>query len=542
MAGAPKLLAKAIDSHSNCAILALMFSLLIHCFRWLFSKAALIAAVWIITLSLVAGWLFLREKNVIPGVSRLPTGAEIDFTMQRLDELARQSKKLQAEALHTYDEKKRQLASMAREYEEDVETVQKLSSEVMELRDLLQRILAWLSQEDVPKEKELAAKEKQLSALKAMLPEKAARKEALAAELARAEEKMHSLLAPVQQEIDRLRIQLGQYERAKGQGKDRAVQPTAPRPAWMVAALLWLEKAKQHYFWPLVITSVSILIGPFLYHALVYYFIAPVMSLAAPLRLRLPFSEPIAVSGSAASQELRLLASETALVKPLYAVASDEHLEKRTHFLFHSAYPFTSLASGLTEMLRLRLPPGSGLEDFMNFRLSARNPGTEMAVVTLEKGAALVLRPSHIAGVIFPTNQPMKLYSHWHFFSLQAWLRFHFRHFELVGSGKVILHAARGVRAEWLGDFPRRPGSMEKATRRKRVNSESTIAFTPGLQLRCVKTETFWSYFRGRQPLYDDLWEGTGVAICQEMTTGPAAGKRTFWTALGNALWNIFGL
>ena len=67
----------------------------------------------------------------------------------------------------------------------------------------------------------------------------------------------------------------------------------------------------------------------------------------------------------------------------------------------------------------------------------------------------------------------------------------------------------------------------------RRTNQDATIGFTPGLAYRPIRAETFWAYFRGMNPLFDDLFEGTGVFLCQETSAkGPQEQVRKFWAEL----------
>jgi hypothetical protein len=84
------------------------------------------------------------------------------------------------------------------------------------------------------------------------------------------------------------------------------------------------------------------------------------------------------------------------------------------------------------------------------------------------------------------------------------------------------------------------PGQPRPA---RRTNQDATIGFTPGLAYRPVRAETFWAYFRGMNPLFDDLFEGVGVFLCQETSArGEQAEVRKFWASLRGGLLRIFGL
>jgi len=77
----------------------------------------------------------------------------------------------------------------------------------------------------------------------------------------------------------------------------------------------------------------------------------------------------------------------------------------------------------------------------------------------------------------------------------------------------------------------------------RRTNQDATIGFTPNLDYKPVRAETFWGYYRGMNPLFDDLFSGEGVFLCQEITTeGGAGATRKFWSGLRDGVLRVFGL
>jgi hypothetical protein len=108
---------------------------------------------------------------------------------------------------------------------------------------------------------------------------------------------------------------------------------------------------------------------------------------------------------------------------------------------------------------------------------------------------------------------------------------------EFVGPCRLRVSGSRGVRAEVLSAVVGNPAPA------RRTNQDATIGFTPGLAYRPVRAETFWAYFRGMNPLFDDLFEGEGVFLCQETSAkGPQEETRKFWAGLRGGVLRIFGL
>jgi hypothetical protein len=102
---------------------------------------------------------------------------------------------------------------------------------------------------------------------------------------------------------------------------------------------------------------------------------------------------------------------------------------------------------------------------------------------------------------------------------------------------KLVLWAYRGVRAERLTQENIKQGNE------RRTNQLATIGFTPSLSYRSRRSETFISYLRNQNPLFDDLFSGQGVFLCQQISRAEhhrQSGK--FWANLWNGLTKIIGI
>jgi hypothetical protein len=256
------------------------------------------------------------------------------------------------------------------------------------------------------------------------------------------------------------------------------------------------------------------------------------------------------VGASRVSVEAVLRPGELLRVKEKFLQASDEGIVKRTRFVLDWRIPLTSLACGLVELIEMhpsrRVPEirnaagESAVEGEGEFRVTLSNgqdPHIELAIVEVPAGASLVLRPSFLAGVIQREGERLEIRRHWRLFRWQAWISGQFRFFEFVGPCRLVVAGSRGVRAERLVD---RAGQSAPA---RRTNQDATIGFTPNLAYRPVRAETFWSYYRGMNPLFDDLFAGRGLFVLQETATegaGAKAGK--FWSSVWNGVLKVFGL
>ncbi|MBA3850737.1 MAG: hypothetical protein C0502_12205, partial [Opitutus sp.] len=237
-----------------------------------------------------------------------------------------------------------------------------------------------------------------------------------------------------------------------------------------------------------------------------------------------------------ASVDVALEPGDVLWVKEAFLQASDEGLVKSTRWLLDWRMPFMCLAAGLRELIEARnAAPEARLRTTLSSQADAH---VEIAAVRVPAGASLVLRPSYLAGLVGPLGRrAAAIRKHWRLFSLQSWATGQFRYFEFVGPCTLLVAGSRGVRAEVLATEAGAP------VQARRANQDATIGFTPGLAYRPVRAETFWAYFRGQNPLFDDLFEGRGVFLCQQTSAkGEAAGQRQAMSSIWGGLLRIFGL
>lgn len=286
---------------------------------------------------------------------------------------------------------------------------------------------------------------------------------------------------------------------------------------------------------PLLAGIAMFLFGPTAWKIGCYYFWAPLIALGRPIRLAGDQAEEIRAAPSMVSNRVSLAPGERAVLKEKFLQASDEALRRRTRFVFDWRIPFSSAACGLIELTQMI---NTGEREYSITFSTQEEPMTELSVIELPAAASLVLRPSHLAGVVTRADQRLKIDRHWRLLSLHAWVTLQFRYFEFHGPCRLIVCGQRGVRAEFM-----RSGEGE-ALLARRTNQDSTIGFTPNLMYHSARAETFWAYYRGRNPLFDDLFRGgSGAFICQEISSrGSAWSIRRFWSSFWGALLKVFGL
>lgn len=285
--------------------------------------------------------------------------------------------------------------------------------------------------------------------------------------------------------------------------------------------------------WYLLAAVIGWFLGPLLSRAFFYYGLAPWVAKGRPIRFSSMdvYATPL-ISPSAVALDLSLEQGEVLCVKERFLQASDESLEKRTRWLFDWRIPFSSLSCGLTEMIEL----ASTKADLLP-RVTLSRSGdalTELCLVTLPADGALIMRPRHIAGVVLSRGNKLRIRRRWVFNRWQSWITFQFRFFEFAGPAKIVLHGTRGVRVEDLR------GRGADAARR--TNSAAIIAFTPDLDYMPARAETFWAYYRGQNSLFDDVFSGRGLFLCQASASEDENGGTRFWSGVWQGVLKAFGL
>lgn len=272
---------------------------------------------------------------------------------------------------------------------------------------------------------------------------------------------------------------------------------------------------------------------PVLVKTLLYFVVAPLASRLPPIRILPDAQAPVIPEPlpSQVSVALDIAAGDELLLQPDFLQSSSRQANKRTQWLLNARLPFSSLASGMYALTRIRPDGKSSTRVVVS---SQHDAFGEVGIVDLPEGAAIVLQPRSLAGVVKPAAVPMQITRHWRLASLHAWLTLQLRYLVFHGPCRLILKGCRGVRSEapQLG-LPRL------------VNQSATLGFSANLQYKTTRCETFVAYLRGKEDLFNDLFAGSpGRFFYEEM---PAAGRRAGVTGRGlqgltDAVLKVFGI
>ena len=276
---------------------------------------------------------------------------------------------------------------------------------------------------------------------------------------------------------------------------------------------------------------VAIIVLPFLWKCAAFYLIAPLAQSSEPILLGTdnPAAEKITSTQSQPAQRILLKRGEVLMTKVDYLQGSMGNFEKRTKWVIDWHYPFSSIAAGLFILTCIR----NLSEEDGQVTLSTQDDATEeLAVVEIPEGQAMVFRPHFLVAVTHSLGRPPRITSRWVFWKIHAWVSLQFRYLIVKGPAKLVFSAQRGIQAEEV--LTSLPG--------RRLNSNVTVAFSPHLNYSPRRAETFVAYLWGKNALFDDFFQGSGLVIQQQVTGGKKNPAARIWEGVLGAIGKVFGI
>jgi hypothetical protein len=459
-------------------------ALLARAWRWLAWKAALL----VLILALLAGWAWLGGELKRAGelnMERAAMAAERDALQRRIATLRR-----------SVDERTRRVAAVARGSEEAL-AQKRAEREAVRAAHPLMR--------GVP----LSEPWQRIRLLDAEI--------ALLQDLVSREEQAKAIWAKG------VSAELSQREGDVAQATGRIAAIDAELARSFVARTASVVQREL----PLALVILAgIILAPTAIKLFLYYGIAPLAAGRPPIRLLPAAAGAVrAGQGSGVSLPLVLGEREELLIQASYLQSSALRAQKRTRWLLNARLPFSSLLSGM--YLLTRVGPAGGEPVVIS---ATRDPHSEVGLIELGEGAAFVCQPRCLAGVVQDPDRPIRITRHWRVFSIHAWLTLQLRFLVFHGPGKLILKGGRGIRVEAPGG-----GRL--------INQALTLGFSAQLDYACTRCETFVAYWLGREGLFNDLFSGEGVYVCEEAPDprhADASGRRL--EGFGDAVLKIFGV
>jgi len=254
-------------------------------------------------------------------------------------------------------------------------------------------------------------------------------------------------------------------------------------------------------------TAISILLGAILVpigiKLMFFYVIAPLASRRPPIQVSQnpDAGVPVKVTqGSEVSISLSIKPDEELLVDSEYLQNSPVGTSKTNKWFLNNSYPFTSIAAGLYFLTRIA---PTTLETVGVS--SGKNSEMKVSVIEVPEGSSIVLQPRGLVGVLQQRSRPLRISSKWLSGYLHSWLTLQFRYLVFHGPVKLVMKGCRGVRMEPTGG-----GRL--------INQSATLGFSANAKYSVRRCETFVSYWRGVEELFNDQFAGTNsVYIYEEM-------------------------
>lgn len=280
----------------------------------------------------------------------------------------------------------------------------------------------------------------------------------------------------------------------------------------------------------------SLILVPIAIKAVFYFLIAPLTARRPPIRLLPEASgilagqfraDPRQTKISAVSLPITLGNGQELLIHPEYLQSSSVRGEKDTKWLLDWSYPLSSLASGMFALTRIH---GAADETFVIS--TTRDPLSEVGILSLPEGSALVFQPCGLVGIVQHKDRPLRISRHWRLGSLHAWLTLQLRYLIFHGPVDLIVKGCRGVRVERVGAG-------------RSINQAATLGFSANVDYATRRCETFGAYLMGKDELFNDYFTGdNGYYVYEEM---PHGGRKPGITGRGiegiaDSMLKVFGI
>lgn len=288
-----------------------------------------------------------------------------------------------------------------------------------------------------------------------------------------------------------------------------------------------------------LLVLLAVILTPLAIKALFYFVFAPLASRRPPICILPDVSgevspqtegmdhSPDQVRFTSVSRRLNLAPDEELLIHPEYLQSSSRDSKTDTQWLLDWSLPLSSLASGMVALIRIRC------EETATIVISPKRGAlSEVGVLDLPEGSAVVFQPRSLVGVVYRSDAPLRITRHWRLASWHAWLTLQLRYLVFHGPAKLIVKGCRGAR-------------IEAAQTGRRINQAGTMGFSANLLYSTTRCETFVSYLMGEQELLNDSFAGAPGFYVYEET--PNAGRKTGLTGRGlegvfDSLLKAFGL
>jgi hypothetical protein len=177
---------------------------------------------------------------------------------------------------------------------------------------------------------------------------------------------------------------------------------------------------------------IGVLIAPVIIKVIFFFVLAPQASRLPPIRI-IPDDTMPEIPGlvtSSVSVSIDVQPGEELLVQSDFLQSSSQPAKKRTQWFLNTALPFASLASGMFALTRIRPEGASSTRVVVS---SQEDAFGEVGVIEIPDGAAMVVQPRSMVGIVKSSAKPVVISRHWRLRSLHAWLTLQLRYLVFHG-------------------------------------------------------------------------------------------------------------
>lgn len=468
-----------------------MFSFIFRIADWFLRKAATALLIVVLSLAAYATWLFLHDSTNL----NTQRAQRLETLTQRRSALGEERSQVE----HRIEALRQDLST----YDDRIAHAGRIIEGLTSLRSRWER---WFGNSEQQR-----SNEAQIEHMRAVQAEARQQKLQVQRQLTQAawqREGLELQIDPLDREIASIR--------------------KAPSPVIHYATTAWYRAR-----WWVAIGVFFYFVGPWFIRIVLYFGIAPLVTRGKTICFAPDLQELPQVNANDGSIPVSLWPGEVLTVRQKYLAESDSAVSRRTRTLLNWRLPLTSLLSGLFSVVELH-NRHAGAEHRIVLARAGR-PKMVFAVVQISEGSALILRPKFLAGVIHQGTEPLVIRSRWRLFHRQSWVTFQFRYVEFVGPCRLIVTARDGLHVEQLVARDVGPRPI------RRISPLAAIGFTPNVDCALVRTERFWRYLVGRDPLIEMCFAGPGLVLARDQNVTPAGRLARFWSPRWNRLLRVIG-
>ncbi|MFA6961970.1 MAG: hypothetical protein WC205_14535 [Opitutaceae bacterium] len=261
--------------------------------------------------------------------------------------------------------------------------------------------------------------------------------------------------------------------------------------------------------WLIELVFFGYLLGGFIGALVLYYGWSKWVGRGRLLKLETESEVPPTIGESALTVEDSVWPGEVLWVRRGYLYSNEDGLTQRSRFVLNWSAPFSWMFGGLCRLIELRNGRSDG--DRRVIFANSVSPFAELAVVSVPENGSLVIRATHVLGLIASAQSTPPIRRHWALFRWQSWISAQFGYLEFFGPCRLVVSGISALRAEVMtaADGGKLPVGY--------TSQAGLVAFSPRLGLKPVRRVGFWRYCRGLAPLFEVQLTGAGVFVTRDM-------------------------